>query len=231
MKKIYPTLLSAIILSMGSLSAQNALHKEIHLSTTGSLQKELSLEEAKGLTSIKVTGEINETDIALLNNMASAGKLEKIDLSEATFGETKDPLLLDVSQYFLPMIAALKTDDIDAMEAYEAGLGHEKDPRSAPGFWTFFTKKEMFFMTGYMRGWDMKINEAVLKTQNAALVRSPQIRSWLKTMGYEYRNARTDGDLIFKNEETNIWCLLHFTPYSKTDFPGIHFSSDEYEVW
>ena len=129
------------------------------------------------------------------------------------------------------MIAALKTDDIDAMEAYETGLGHEKDPRSVPGFWTFFTKKEMFFMTGYMRGWDMKINEAVLKTQNAALVRSPQIRSWLKTMGYEYRNARTDGDLIFKNEETNIWCLLHFTPYSKTDFPGIHFSSDEYEVW
>ena len=141
MKKIYPTLLSAIILSMGSLAAQNALHKEIHLSTTGSLPKELSLEEAKGLTSIKVTGEINETDIALLNNMASAGKLEKIDLSEATFGETKDPLLLDVSQYFLPMIAALKTDDIDAMEAYEAGLGHEKDPRSVPGFWTFFTKK------------------------------------------------------------------------------------------
>ena len=91
MKKIYPTLLSAIILSMGSLAAQNALHKEIHLSTTGSLPKELSLEEAKGLTSIKVTGEINETDIALLNNMASAGKLEKIDLSEATFGETKDP--------------------------------------------------------------------------------------------------------------------------------------------
>ena len=91
--------------------------------------------------------------------MASVGKLEKIDLSEATFGETKDPLLLDVSQYFLPMIAALKTDDINGMEAYEAGLGHEKDPRSVPGFWTFFTKKEMFFMTGYMRGWDMKINE------------------------------------------------------------------------
>ena len=231
MKKIYPTLLSAIILSMGSLSAQNALHKEIHLSTTGSLQKELSLEEAKGLTSIKVTGEINESDIALLNSMASAGKLEKIDLSEATFGETKDPLLVDVSQYCLPMIDSIGTEDVAGLEAYEKSLGHVKDPRSVPGFWTFFTKKEMFFMTGYMRGWDMKINEAVLKSENAALVRSPQIRSWLKTMGYEYREARTDGDLIFKNEKTNIWCLLHFTPYSKTDFPGIHFSSDEYEVW
>ena len=231
MKKIYCTLFGAIILSIGSLSAQNALHKEIHLSTTGSLQKGLSLEEAKGLTSIKVTGEINESDIALLNSMTSAGKLEKIDLSEAIFGETKDPLLVDVSQYFLPMIASLGTEDVAGLEAYEKSLGHEKDPRSVPGFWTFFTKKEMFFMTGYMRGWDMKINEAVLKSENAALVRSPQIRSWLKTMGYEYREARTDGDLIFKNEKTNIWCLLHFTPYSKTDFPGIHFSSDEYEVW
>ena len=231
MKKTYCTLLSAMILSIGSLAAQNALHKEINLTTTGSLPKQLSLEESMGLTSIKVTGVINESDIALLNSMASAGKLEKIDLSEATFGETKDALLLDASQYFLPMIAALKTEDVAGMEAYEASLGHKKDPRSVPGFWTFYTEKEIFFMTGYMRGWDMKINEAVLKSQNVALIRSPQIRSWLKTMGYEYRDARTDGDLIFKNEETGIWCLLHFTPYSKTDFPGIHFSSDEYEVW
>ena len=143
MKKIYPTLLSAIILSMGSLSAQNALHKEIHLSTTGSLQKELSLEEAKGLTSIKVTGEINESDIALLNSMASAGKLEKIDLSEATFGETKDPLLVDVSQYFLPMIASLGTEDVAGLRKK---LGARKRPSlSARVLDVFHEKRDVLY--------------------------------------------------------------------------------------
>lgn len=224
MKRIYPTLLATILPSFGGLTAQNVLHKEVNLTTTGALKTVLSPEDTKGLTSIKITGVINESDIALLSSMSTTGKLEKIDLSGATFDETKNPLLLDIPDYFLPMIDALKTENIEGVESYEAKLGHKKDPRSVPGFWTFFTEKEMFFMTGYMRGWDMKINEVVLKSQNVDLVRSPQIRSWIKFMGYEYCDARSDGDLIFKNEETGVWRLLHFTPYSNTDYPGIHFS-------
>jgi len=86
-------------------------------------------------------------------------------------------------------------------------------------------------MTGYMNGWDQKINEVVIKTQRGDLLRSPQIRSWIKSMGYIYKASRTDGDLIYLNEGSQIWCLLHLTPYNKSDYPGIHFSSDEYEVW
>lgn len=231
MKRIYLIPLFAIVMSIGTLTAQTNLHKEVNTATAGSLDTQLTQEEADGLTSIKVTGLINESDIALLNKMSAYRKLEKIDLSEATFGETKDDLLLDASQYFLPFLEALGTDNVAGIEEYEANLGHQKDSRSVPGFWTFFTEKEMFFMTGYMNGWDMKVNEVVLKSTNEALVRSPQVRSWLSKMGYIYQDARTDGDLILKNEQTNIWCLLHFTPYNKSDFPGIHFSSEEYEVW
>lgn len=211
--------------------AQSEDVKNIHLEHTGTLENKFSDQEALRIKSIVITGNINEGDIAYLQKMAEHGALEEIDLSKASFAATKDPLLQDASEYFLPMLAALKSDDVEAMEAYEQALGHTKNPNSLPGFWTFYTHKTFFFMTGYMNGWDGKINEVVIKTKREDLLRSPQIRSWIGQMGYEYKWTRSDGDLVFYSPSTAVWCLLHFIPYNKSDFPGIHFSSEEYVVW
>lgn len=219
-------LLSCII----NLSAQESV-TEIHLAQAGTLSTLLSEKQCREVTHIKITGEVNEADIALLQAMASSGQLSKIDLSQSRFGKTDDPLLKTATEYFLPCLGVLQTDHVAEMEQYETALGHTKNPNSLPGFWTFFTHKGLFFMTGYMNGWDQKVNEVVLKTEHGSLIRSPQIRSWIESMGYQYKASRTDGDLIFHNETTQVWCLLHFTPYNKNDYPGIHFSSEQYDVW
>ncbi len=230
MKQLQYILCLVLLSSLTNLVAQEIV-TEIHLSKAGSLSTLLTEDQCREITSIKLTGEVNEADIALLQAMSSSGKLSKIDLSESLFGKTESPLLRNAEEYFLPCLSVLKTDHVAEMESYEARLGHSKNPKSLPGFWTFFTHKDLFFMTGYMNGWDQKINEVVIKTQRGDLLRSPQIRSWIKSMGYIYKASRTDGDLIYLNEGSQIWCLLHLTPYNKSDYPGIHFSSDEYEVW
>lgn len=230
-KKIIFALLFACSFCVNIFSQNTDFSKELKIEQAGTLKKNLSEQEIKDLKSIKVKGKVNEADIAILSLMATKHKLEIIDLGEALFSRTESKLLESKTQYFLPMIASLKTDNIKGVEEYETSLGHTKDSRSLPGFWMFNTNMDLFFMTGYMNGWDKKINEVVLKTQKEDLLRSPQIRSWIEAMGYEYRDSRTDGDIIFENPKTKIWCLLHFTPYGKTDFPGIHFSSEKYEMW
>ena len=57
-------------------------------------------------------------------------------------------------EYFLPMIEALgKVYEESGVAEYEESLGHTpKD--TFPGFWTFETGKELFFMTGYLNGWE-----------------------------------------------------------------------------
>lgn len=219
-----------LLAGLTNLGAQESV-TEIHLAQAGTLATHLSEPQRREVIHIKISGEVNAADIALLQAMASSGQLSRIDLSQSTFGKTEDPLLRAAAEYFLPCLEVLRTDDVAKMEQYETALGHAKDPKSLPGFWTFVTHKGLFFMTGYMNGWDQKINEVVLKTQLGDLLRSPQIRSWIESMGYQYKASRTDGDLIFHNETTQVWCLLHFTPYNRNDYPGIHFSSERYDVW
>lgn len=225
------TLLLTFVAYTFSYAQSGTTTKEINLEKAGTLESVLTESERASIESIKITGVVNEADIAVLQKMATENKLKKIDLGKASFGETINELLADASQYFLPMIEALGTDNIAGVEAFEAAQGHEKDSRSLPGFWIFSTGKELFFMTGYMNGWDGKMNEVVLKSKSDKLLRSPQIRAWIDSMGYKYVRCRTDGDVIFHNEKTNIWCLLHFTPYSKSDYPGVQFSSEEYAHW
>lgn len=221
-------LLSSIFLAYAQDSPAT---KEIHLDKAGMLDEKLPPAERETVESLKITGFVNEADIAILREMAVTNKLKKLDLGKAAFGETISEILADASQYFLPMLEALTTDNVKGVEEYEASLGHTKNAQSMPGFWIFDTGKELFFKTGYMNGWEGTIIEVVLKSESDKLLRSPQIRSWIDSMGYKYVRCRTDGDVIFYNESTNVWCLLHLTPYSKSDFPGIQFSSEEYVHW
>lgn len=226
MKKLY-LYFALTLLSTCGIWAQNA-SKTLHLEKAGTLKEKLSEAEITSLQKIEISGKINEADIHLLRSMATVGALSDIDLSNALFGTNEHPLLSDPEEYFLPMIAGLGKGDEKAMEAYELGLGHEKDSRSLPGFWMFHTNKKLFFMTGYMNGWEGTLDEVVLKTREAALLRSPQIRQWIESLGYKFVRTRLDGDLVFQNEENKLWCLLHFYPFNKSDYPGIHFSVTEY---
>lgn len=141
-------------------------------------------------------------------------------------------ILNDPNEYFLPFMDALGMEyESSGAEEYELSLGHEaKDV--FPGFWTFTTGKKLFFMTGYLNGWEGTVNEVILKSEKAEYIRSAQVKKWVEDMGYEYKLTRTDGDDVYKHKEKeNLWLLLHYTPYGDTDFPGIQFSNMEYEYW
>lgn len=141
-------------------------------------------------------------------------------------------MLNDPSEYFLPFMDALgMIYEESGAEEYELSLGHvAKDV--FPGFWTFTTGKKLFFMTGYLNGWEGTVNEVILKSEKAEYIKSPQVKKWVEGMGYEYKITRTDGDDVYKHKEkAGLWLLLHYTPYSETDFPGVQFSNMEYEYW
>ncbi len=227
MKKIY---MLWVLLFLGSTMIF-AQEKSVKLEQAGTLSKTISKEDKLSVKKLTVQGKINEADIAFMNEMSMKGVLAVIDLSESLFSETTNELLFQDDEYMLPFIKGLGTNKVEEMEAYEKSMGHVKDARSLPGFWMFKTNKELFFMTGYMNGWENTFDEAVLKTLHPDLLRSPQIRQWIEYLGYEYKLCRTDGDLIFHNKKNNTWCLLHFTPYNKNDYAGIHFSFSEYKFW
>ncbi len=227
MKKLYSLLAMCLLINI-SIAAQD---KTINIATAGALGKMLTETEMQSITSIKVTGNINAADAATLAKMSRENKLAGIDLSEALWvAETKDPVLDNPEEYFLPMIAILgKPMDPDGFTYEEETMGHTRDPKSVPGFWMFQTHKTLFPLTGYMNGWEGTIDEAVLKSYNVDWIRSQQVRSWIESMGYVYSSTRDDGDDIFYNQSTKVWAMLHYTPYNSSDFPGIHFSLLTYE--
>lgn len=141
-------------------------------------------------------------------------------------------LLNDPNEYFLPYMDALgMIYEESGAEEYELSLGHEKKD-VFPGFWTFTTGKKLFFMTGYLNGWEGTVNEVILKSEKAEYIRSAQVKKWVEDMGYVYKLTRTDGDDVYKHKEkADMWLLLHYTPYGDTDFPGVQFSNMEYEYW
>ena len=152
----------------------------------------------------------------------------KINVKQA--GANLNPLD-DPDEYFLPMIDALgMVYEESGIAEYEASLGHTPDSQF-PGFWTFKTGKKLFFMTGYLNGWEGTVNEVILKSEDAENIRSAQVRAWVEGMDFEYVQTRSDGDDTFKHKEKDLWLLLHYTPYGATDFPGVQFSNVEYEYW
>lgn len=231
MKK-YLLIISLIFCSFISISAQSK-QKEITLTKAGTLVEELSNEEIALLESIKINGPIDSRDIALLANMSKgSNKLKFIDLKEAIILKTEvkeNSILNDSQEYFLPNIEVLgKSWEKSKGEEYEINIGHDKSPNSYPGLWMFVTNKKLFFMTGYVNGFDNTITEVVLKTRNEDYIRSVEVRNWIKNMGYVYVESRDDGDDVFKHREKDIWLLLHYKVNDKNDYPGIHFSNEKY---
>ena len=228
MKKIQ--ILMAIFLMAGI--AAHAQKKTVNLTQAGTLGTQLTETDKKTTTDIVVTGAINSTDIAVLANMSRTYVLQRIDLSQASWTKEapKDPVLDNPEEYFLPMVGILgKPMEPDGFTYEEKTMGHKRNPKSMPGFWMFDTGKTLFPLTGYMNGWDGKIDEAVIKSTNPDYIHSPQVRAWIEGMGYEFTGTRGDGDDIFFNSNTKVWVLLHYTPYNKSDYPGVHFSLVTYQ--
>lgn len=150
-------------------------------------------------------------------------------LVEGDFKEKEHPVLDNPKEYFLPCLAALgKEYKAAGVKEYEEAMGHTPD-LTYEGFWTFKTGKKLFTMTGYMNGWEGTVNEVVLKSKKAEYIKSKQVRAWVKKLGYVYNYKRTDGDDVFNHKDDGTWLLLHYTPYSGTDYPGVHFSVEKYE--
>lgn len=237
MKK-YNVLVLIVSLFAGMLSyayaqAPYADTKTIQLTEAGTLDEFLTLEDIARVKSITVTGPINSKDIMLLKRMSTSGALKQISLSGATWAKEEaivgDPVLDNPDEYFLPNIDILgKEWEKTGGEQWELDHGHTKDGSSMPGFWIFKTGMKLFFMTGYMNGWEGTIEEAVLKSTSEEYIRSAQVKQWIESMGYVYKQSRDDGDDIYHNESTGIWVLMHYTPYNTSDFPGIHFSKESY---
>ena len=228
MKKSY--IILAICLMIG-ISAQ-AQSKTVNIEKAGTLSELLTDDDKNTTENMIVTGQINNTDIAVLAAMSREKRLRTIDLSSASWTKEApaNPVLDDPNEYFLPMIAILgKPMDPDGFAYEEQTMGHTRDPRSMAGFWIFQTGKTLFPLTGYMNGWDGNIDEAVLKSNNADWIRSSQVRTWIEGMGYQFSSTRDDGDDIFYNSATKVWVLLHYTPYNTQDYPGVHFSLSTYE--
>ncbi len=239
MKRFKTTLLIATLALMGIAGTANAQqNKEVFLEKAGTLEKQLTAQEMSTIKQIVVHGNINSADVAVLKRMATENVLENISLEKAQWVQDEapkdsladDPVLNDANEYFLPNIDILgKNWEAEQGEQYELNMGHVKDSRSMPGFWMFTTGKKLFFMTGYMNGWENTIDEAVIKSENADYIRSKQVKKWIEGMGYSYIKQRDDGDDVYYNSTTKIYVLLHYTPYNKSDYPGIHFSKVSYD--
>lgn len=235
MKKLFIIIVSLLCSGVLSVSAQNN-HKDITLEKAGTLIEKLSREEISLIESIKISGKINADDISLLSKMSRGeNKLKEIDLSNAEIVmsvQVSDPVLEDKSEYFLPNIDIIGKGWAEGKgDEYEKSQGHTKSPMSVTGFWVYETGKKLFPLVGYMNGWDAKINEAVLKSKNVDYIRSRQVKKWIEDMGYVFRYSRSDGDDVFKHKDKELWLLLHYKPYNKSDFPGIHFSIEKYEKY
>lgn len=214
----------SISLILCMLCTASALAQTLVVSNpeAGMLEDQLSEHQINTTTSITVTGKINYQDIAIFTAMSRDHALAEVNLSSAQW--QLDSVLDNPDEFFLPCIAVLGKPMDPTGFQYEQEMGHNADPRSMTGFWVFNTGKNLFNLSGYMDGWDRKISEAVLKTEHADYLLSPQVLGWLHSMGYVYKQTLDDGDRVYHNAETNVWVLLHLKPYNNQDYPGIHFS-------
>ena len=82
MRKIYPTSVSGIILSLAVLFCLNvkAWATDVHVDRAGTLQSLLATTE----TTLKITGSINGTDVKYLRTLVKEGKVTSLDLSEVS---------------------------------------------------------------------------------------------------------------------------------------------------
>lgn len=104
-------ILSLLLLFMAVFEIHAASQTVLHVEKPGTLGELIPATERYAMTSIKVTGDINMSDIMLLRDMAGAkdfkeqteGKLTSIDISEATIkGNDRDAYLVldDETSYF-----------------------------------------------------------------------------------------------------------------------------------
>lgn len=111
MKKIITLIVAYLCLSVSHAQAQNAPTSQqvtLHVATAGTLPDMIDPSRRPYITNLKLTGELNGTDIRLVREMAGAdiygnptqGALEHLDLSEAEIVNGGETYYIDVDTAF-----------------------------------------------------------------------------------------------------------------------------------